>query len=65
MLPGAGVLAFATPAPSPRAEMASVPAIVASAISFFALIFSPLSGAIVFNWRRWIPRLRAAQTGFL
>jgi hypothetical protein len=38
MLPGAGVSAFAIPAPSPSEEMASVPAIVASAILCFALI---------------------------
>ena len=46
MLLGSGVLAFATPAPSPRAETASVPAMVASAILFFALIRKPLSDCL-------------------
>ena len=49
MLLGAGVLALATPGPSPRAEMASVPAMVASAIAFFAFIRKPLKRLFVFD----------------
>jgi hypothetical protein len=63
MVLGAGELAFATPAPGPRAETASAPAMVASAITFFAFIRKPLSGSCGFYWPCWVPRPPLAQTG--
>jgi hypothetical protein len=62
MLLGAGVRALATPGPSPRAEMASAPAMVAWAIAFFAFIRKPLKRLFVFDGPRWGPRFRLTQT---
>jgi hypothetical protein len=62
MLLGAGVRALATPGLSPRAEMASAPAMVASAIAFFAFIRKPLKRLFVFDGPCWVPRFRLTQT---